>query len=208
MNSGNHIARAGQASDQRSWALRRWWFIVWLGLWCGLGFATVAPAQTISKEYQLKAAFLYNFTKFVEWPTNRFAAADSPIIIGVLGVNPFADELAKAVAGRTQNGHGFLVTNFVSVEAAGTAHLLFVTRGHEPALQGRWAELHAAGVLTVGESAEFAAAAGVINFTTEADKIRFEINLETAELGGLKISSKLLQLAKTVRRKPTSPAAP
>lgn len=170
-----------------------------------LGLLLISPpcfaAETISKEYQLKAAFLYNFTKFVEWPAPALAAKDSPIIIGVLGKNPFGDELAKLVQERTVNGHPFIVQQLASVNEATNVNLLFVPRGQESLLTDRLPGLQAAGALTVGESEAFAAMAGIVNFTMEADKIRFEINLEEAERGGLKISAQLLKLAKTVRRK-------
>lgn len=161
-------------------------------------------AEPVTKEYQLKAAFLYNFTKFVDWPTNRLGNQNDPIRIGVLGTNPFGEELAKAVEGRTQNGHPFLVTNLTAATEAAAVHLLFVPRGQEAALEVVAAD---AGLLTVGESEAFAQQGGVITFTMEAEKIRFEINLDAAEKGGLKISSRLLQLAKVVRHKP-SPGSP
>lgn len=174
-------------------------------LWPGLLLALMVPllghAESISKEYQLKAAFLYNFTKFVEWPTNRFATTNAPIVIGVLGPNPFGAELAKAVQDRTQNGREYVVTNLTDVAAGVDVHLLFVPRGQEERLDDQLPTLHAAGVLTVGETPTFAELSGIITFTMESDKIRFEIHLDEAERGRLKISSKLLQLAKVVRRK-------
>jgi hypothetical protein len=167
----------------------------------GLGVLSAAGAELVTKEYQLKAAFLYNFTKFVDWPPHRFASPQAPLVIGVLGKNPFGADLAKAIHGRKQDGHSFIVTNLTSASAATGVHVLFVPSGEEGLLTNQLAQLHAADVLTVGESEAFAQAGGIITFTTEADKIRFEINLPAAETAGLKISSKLLQLAKTPRRK-------
>jgi hypothetical protein len=179
------------------------WFSWLLGGLLGWLLAACAwGAEPVSKEYQLKAAFLYNFTKFVDWPPNRFATTNEPFVIGVLGSNPFGAELAKAVQGRTHNGHAFVVTNLTEISAATNVHLLFVPKGQEPALTGQPGATQAAAVLTVGESEAFTAAGGIITFTTEADKIRFEVNLSAAEQGGVKISSKLLQLAKVVRPKP------
>lgn len=173
--------------------------LLWVSLVLFAGAGTAA--EPVSKEYQLKAAFLYNFTKFVDWPTNRLATKDEPIIIGVLGNNPFGDELAKAVEGRRQNGHAFLVTNITAVSAARDAHVLFVPRGQEAWLEEQGAGLLAAGVLTVGETEAAEKLGSVITFTTEAEKIRFEINLAAVDQGGFKVSSKLLQLAKVVRNK-------
>lgn len=158
-------------------------------------------AETPSKEYQLKAAFIYNFTKFVDWPTNRFATKDSPITIGVLGKNPFGEELTKAVAGRTVNGRSYEVKVLTTVSEATKVDLLFVPRGQEALLNDQLPALQGAGVLTVGESEAFAKLGGIINFTTEADKLRLEINLDEAERGGLKIRAQLLKLAKIVGRK-------
>lgn len=201
MTTGSNIENAAQRrflfSPTICWA--RTFVLFWMCLSC---FAASGSAtEPVSKEYQLKAAFLYNFTKFVEWPTNRLVVKDEPIVIGVLGNNPFGKELAKAVEGRTQNGHPFLVSNLTAASEAKTVHLLFVPRGQETAFEEQGVAALAAGVLTVGESEAFARLGGIISFTTEADKIRFEINLDEAEQNGLKISSKLLQLAKAVRHK-------
>ncbi len=159
-------------------------------------------AEPVSKEYQLKAAFLYNFTKFVmEWPTNRFGTKDAPITIGILGPNPFGAELARAVQDRNVNGRSFIITNLTEAAAAPQVDVLFVPRGQEARFLSAFPELQAAGVLTVGESEAFATSGGLINFTTEADKIRFEINLEAAEQRGFKFSSQLLKVAKIRNRK-------
>jgi hypothetical protein len=200
MVTGTPIPNLGRARSR--WARTGGWrILLWFCLLWG-GSQPPVHAQSVTKEYQLKAAFLYNFTKFIEWPPQRFATPTSPIIIGVLGDNPFGAELMKAVADRTQNGHTFVVTNLASINDATAVHLLFVPRGGETQLKDQLPELHAAGVLTVGENEAFATMAGIITFSMEADKIRFEVNMEAAERAGLKVSSKLLQLAKVVRRKP------
>lgn len=169
-------------------------------------FSLLAPssfsAEPVSKEYQLKAAFLYNFTKFVmEWPTNRFATKESPITIGILGENPFGEELARAVQDRNVNGRSFLVKTLKDASQSAQVDVLFVPRGQEDLFQKECPALRTVGVLTVGESPAFAAAGGLINFTTETDKIRFEINLDAAEQCGFKFSSQLLKVAKINRQK-------
>lgn len=194
--TSNTSITTGQRRLLRVATWRRW--IVLLALsWSFI--ATSWSAEPVSKEYQLKAAFLYNFTKFVEWPTNRFATTNEPLVLGVLGDNPFGAELTKAVQGRTQNGRALVVSNLTQTALATNVHLLFVPRGQELFFERQLAPLHTAGVLTIGESELFANQEGIITFTTEADKIRFEINLAATETTGLKISSKLLHLAKTVR---------
>jgi hypothetical protein len=168
-----------------------------LGL--ALGAVTAAGAELISKEYQIKAAFLYNFTKFVEWPTDRFVSKDAPLVIGVLGKNPFGDELATLVRDRRVNGHPISIVQLQSAaEIAGT-HVVFIAAGEESrlgSLNGLWPP----GVLAVGESTRFATF-GAVNFTKVDDKVRFEIDISVAERGGLKISAQLQKLASSVRRK-------
>lgn len=158
--------------------------------------------SAVSKEYQIKAAFIYNFTKFVEWPARSFAGTNSPIVIGVMGRNPFADELEKIAKDHTVNGRVILVKNLTSAAEVETVHLLFINAGEED----RWNEvlksLRKSAVLTVGESERFAELGGIINFTLQGDKVRLEINLDTMEQAGLKINAQLLKLATVVRRKP------
>ncbi len=168
-----------------------------------MGFA----AEPVSKEYQLKAAFIYNFTKFVDWPAQRSGSKDLPFTIGVFGKNPFGDELNKLAQGRSVNGRPMIIKNITSTNEAVSVDLLFVSSGQEELLGKLLVAIQGAGVLTIGESKAFADHGGIINFVTEADKIRFEINLDEAERGGLKLRAQLLNLAKNVRRK-SEPAKP
>lgn len=168
--------------------------VLCFGSWTALG-----ADAAVSKEYQLKAAFLYNFTKFIEWPPQRFPDETSPFIIGVLERNPFGDELERVVKGRILNGRAIVVKLIHTAEEALTVHLLFVPSGLENRLPA--AVWQNAAVVAVGESEAFAALGGTIVFTREADKVRFAINLESTERNGLKISAQLLKLASDVRRK-------
>jgi len=183
------------------------WFIKTLvpaaALAVSLGFA----AETVTKEYQLKAAFIYNFTKFVDWPVQRSGSKDRPFTIGVFGKNPFGDELNKLAQGRSVNGRSMVIKNITSTNEAVSVDLLFVSSGQEESLGKFLITIQGEGVLTIGESKSFAEYGGIINFVTEADKIRFEINLDEAERGGLKLRAQLLKLAKNVRRK-AEPAQP
>ncbi len=166
-------------------------------------FASALPAQ-ISKEYQLKAAFLFNFTKFVEWPAARFAGAESPIVIAVVGRNPFGDELEKIVRDRTVNGRRLVIVRFDTADEALQVHAVFIAVGEEPLVEKQIGPLIDAGVLVVGESERLAALGGAVTFKTTDDKVRFEINLAAAKRGGLKVSAQLLRLATAVRRQPGS----
>lgn len=171
-------------------------------LWCGLLFAGLVPATAeITKEYQVKAAFLYNFTKFVEWPADRFAETQRPIVIGLLGRDPFDGELARIVEGRKINGRDIVIRLVASEVEMLSADLIFVSVGQESHLRGLVGTLPQAGILTVGESPEFAAAGGMITFVLERDKVRFQINQAASEQAGLKINAQLLKLATTVQRK-------
>lgn len=162
--------------------------------------AAALPAHAeVSKEYQVKAAFVYNFTKFVEWPREHFGDDHRAIVIAVLGQNPFGDELEKILRDRKVGGRELIIKTLASVDDARTADVLFVCDGEEKHLEAVWPSLHAAGVLTIGESTDFAAQ-GMITFVLEGDKVRFAVNLASVERAHLKFSAQLLKLATTVRR--------
>ena len=164
-----------------------------------LGLSALTLRGEVSKEYQIKAAFLYNFTKFVEWPPASFANETSPIVIGVVGRNPFDRELEKILQGRTVQGRPIVVKPVATPGDLAATHLLFVPAGEETRVApAAWQK---SAIIVVGESEAFTAQGGTITFTQEADKIRFAINLEAAERVGLRISSQLLKLASSVRRK-------
>ena len=154
-----------------------------------------------SREYQIKAAFVFNFTKFIEWPAERFAAPDSPVVIGVFGKNPFGNSLAETVKNK-RIGNRTLVVQFINTSVEATnCHLLFLPVGEEKALAEMQPLLVAAGVITVGETELFARQQGVINFVMDGDKLSFDLNMETANHAHLKINAQLQQLARKVRRK-------
>lgn len=163
-----------------------------------LGLGVLPLCAEVSKEDQIKAAFLFNFTKFVEWPQECFADDSSPLVIAVLGTNQFGDELSKVVRDRKVNGRDIVVTTVTSLAAPRAFHLLFVNAQAEAQFRGHLGRLRAAGVLTVGESEHFIAGGGIIVFTLEADKVRFEINQTAAEQARLKLSAQLLKLATVV----------
>ena len=170
-----------------------------LGLLGVGGHAARAANTEISKEYQLKAAFLYNFTKFIEWPAGSFADDTSPILIGVMGRNPFGDELENIVKDRTVNGRAIKVRLIRAADEVPAVQLLFVPAGEEASLaRTAWKDT---AVVAVGESAAFTALGGTITFVEEADKLRFEIDIAAAERGHVKISAQLQKLATVVRHR-------
>ncbi len=148
-----------------------------------------------SKEYRLKAAFLYNFTKFVDWPPGRFPSADSPIVIGILGENPFGEELETIVRDRRVNGRTLAVRLVATADEAASVHILFVGAGQEAGLPAMLELLRRNNVLTVGEAPDFAVLGGIITFVLDGDKIRFAIDLSSGKRAGVALRAQLLNLA-------------
>ena len=160
-----------------------------LAIACGL--AQESPPT----EPQLKAAFLLNFAKFVEWPPASFAEARSPILLGILGNNPFGDALEETIRGKTINNRPLMVKQFRLAAEATNCHILFIGASEKARLPETLAALRGTSVLTVGEMDRFTETGGMINFVRQGNKIRFQINEVAAKSVGLKISSKLLSLA-------------
>jgi len=172
-------------------------FLGLIGLWIGLQ-AGMLGAQEISREYQLKAVFLYRFTQFVDWPATAFPSPDSPIIIGVLGGNPFGEHLRAAVRDERVHNRRLIVQEYQRSQEAKNCHLLFISAAEAPRLEKTLAALKGGSILTVGEPEGFVLRGGMIQFVTEQNRIRFRINLQAARAANLQISSKLLELAEVV----------
>ncbi|MGH9358491.1 MAG: YfiR family protein [Terriglobia bacterium] len=168
-----------------------------------LGFAlsiiiaggTSALAQHVS-EYAVKAAFVYDFAKFVTWPPGVFKSAASPVRICVLGDNPFGDALAQITSGKTFNGRAFAVAYLKDVQAARDCQIVFISRSERRRLPAILSNVGKS--LTVGDTDDFARQGVMINLFLEADKVRFAINPAAAARAGISISSQLLSLAKIV----------
>jgi len=149
-------------------------------------------------EYQVKAAFLFNFAKFVEWPSSSFANASAPLRICVFGRDPFGDELRNITKDKTVNGRRLEVDQGMDLQAARTCHILFIASSETPRLKEIFEGLRGTEALTVGDTKGFVEQGGMINFVLEHERVQFEVNRKAAEDGGLKISSKLLAVAKLV----------
>jgi hypothetical protein len=160
-----------------------------------------ARAQA-AEEYELKAAFLYNFAKFVDWPPAAFPDPNASFRICVLGKDPFGGSLQDAVGGEEIAGHKLIVvrTNFLPKPAG--CQILFISRSERDQTAQILLAVKDSPVLTVGDSPGFLEQGGVINFLLEGTKVRFEINNEAAVRARLTISSKLLQLARRVVANP------
>ncbi len=158
--------------------------------------AGTAHAQT-SEQYRLKAAFLYNFAKFVQWPAQSFQNPADPFSICIYGQNPFGDSLAQATAGKTIDGHPIRIRPLGDSQAAG-CQILFVSDADRKRVKSTIDRVHGAGVLTVSDEPGFAARGGVINFKIDGNHLKFQINLSAAAEQKLTVSSKLLSLAEII----------
>jgi hypothetical protein len=157
----------------------------------------VLPGQA-EDERRVKALFLFNFAKFVEWPS---PLPPGPIRIGVVGDENFADILEKIVSGKIVEGHAFAVERSAGDAPPQNCQIVFIPGSERKRMRPILDALQASPVLTVGETRGFAEAGGVINFEIVDNKVRFEINLEAASRARLKLSSKLLSLAKIVHER-------
>ena len=159
-------------------------------------WAVVAPSSGSGdapySEYDIKAAFLVNFAKYVEWPEAAFPETDSPFRIGILGANPFGDTLAELAGEQDIGGRKMEVEMADDVNELADCHIVFA--GGSPDL----APLAEKPVLTVGEQKGFTEQGGVVNFVIVETKVRFEISLKSAKRNDLKVSSRLLKLATKV----------
>lgn len=172
--------------------ISRMWIVLWFAAVFSL--APVVRAQSASqREYEIKAAYLYNFIKYVDWPSYG-----DTITIGVLGGNPFGPALAP-LNGKIVKGRRLVVRELDSVRDAQKCQIIFVSASERQRLQEIFETLRSARVLTVGETQGFADGGGMINFIEENNKVRFEINAGAARRTGLNISSELLKLAKLVK---------
>jgi len=180
---------------------------LWLGFLLQAALLGHWPAQAQENrppDYRVKAAFLYNFGKFVEWPAAAFASTNAPLVIGVLGGDPFHGDCERIVANKSINGHPVIVRQIGHPISAGqtpdysdlkSCHILFISASGPGNLPDILDALKGAGVLTVTDNPDHFAASGVIiNFVMENESVRFEINDDAARRAGLKISSKLLML--------------
>jgi hypothetical protein len=147
-------------------------------------------------EYQLKAVYLFNFAKFVEWPAAAFSAPSAPLIIGVIGKNPFGDFLENTVRGKALNGHPLAVREIRASNETTNCHILFISTSEQKRVPEILKSLQNAPILTVSEMDHFTETGGMINFVWVEKTIHFQINDAIAKNAGLKIGSKLLGLAR------------
>jgi len=156
-------------------------------------------AEVADTEHQVKAAFLFNFAQFIEWPPNAFTSTNAPISIGILGADPFGESLDETVRGETIQGRTLVVRRSRRIEDLKDCQMIFVCRSEKRNLDEIFAALKSKPVLTVGETEGFAQRGGGINFYRDGNKVRFEINPAVTRRNGLRVSSELLSLGKIVK---------
>lgn len=169
-----------------------------LGIALVFGSRSQAAGEAFAREYEIKAVFLFNFAQFVEWPPEAFHGAKDPLVIGILGDDPFGTYMDEAVRGETVNGRPFVIRRFKRRDEISECHILFISRSEEAHLDQIIGALTGRSILTVGDMDEFSRRGGMIHFVTEDKKVRLRINIGAAKLAGLKISSKLLRPAQIV----------
>lgn len=157
---------------------------------------TVPAENDIPLEYQIKAAFLFNFAKYVEWPPAALANAETPFAIGVLGEDPFGAVLDQAVRDKKIKDRAFVVRRGDDPADLADCHIVFMGGAGARERARALSLFRQRPVLTVGEQEDFTRAGGVMSFFMSDNKVSFEINLAAAERARLKISSQLLRLNK------------
>jgi hypothetical protein len=178
--------------------------------WAPATFAQ-APDSSVSSEYLIKAGFIFNFAKFVEWPSNAFAQPDSPIVIGILGTDPFGSIIDKIVQDKKIGMRGFVVKRLkwgTDLKELKECKILFVGASEKAHMDELVQIVKGLPILTVGETPGFAERGGVIRFVLEDNRIRFEVNVVAAQQADLTISSRLLTLARIIQQSAVDPRKP
>jgi hypothetical protein len=180
---------------------QRFFFAVGVGLVLfGFGLK-ISRGQPVSHEYPLKAVFLLNFAQFTNWPTNAFAKPDSPIVVGVLGRDPFGAVLDAVVQNEVVNGRKFVVERYLRIENMQTCHILFISQSEVNHLDQIIGALKDRPILTVSEIDGSAYRGTCVRFITENNKIHLRINTDALQAAQLAMSSKILRVAELVSSK-------
>jgi hypothetical protein len=156
-----------------------------------------AVGQTRTSEYNVKAAFLYNFAQFVEWPVDAFRG-ETPFVIGILGDDPFGSFLDQTVSGEKVKGRPIIIQRYRDLKDIRNCHILFITSKEADRIKDILPLLARKNTLTVSDHPFFAKAGGMIRFMTRDNKIKLQINPTAAKAVDLNISSKLLRVAEIV----------
>ena len=162
------------------------------------GSAGAVPEEP-PDEYQVKAAFLFNFAKLVEWPAELSGAPNGPVTVCILGLDPFGRSLADTLSGRSIGGRPLVVRHIANMKQVSGCQILFIGSDENKRSHPLLPELGIPGILTIGESDAPDGGGVIINFRLDSGKVRFDINLDAADHEKLRISSRLLSLAHLVQ---------
>jgi YfiR/HmsC-like len=178
------------------------------GLWSvaavlALSAQPAASQNVQASASQVQAVFLFNFAQFVDWPPEAFADPQTPVVIAILGKDPFGTFLDETVRGEVVRGRTFRIDRYRRLEEVKDCHILFISRSESKRLESIVAALKDRPILTVSNADDFARPGGIIRFILEQSKIRLSVDLEAAHAARLTFSSKLLRSAEIV-----SPARP
>lgn len=169
--------------------------ICWLTL--NPSFAQTSPAP----EQQVKAAYIYNFTRFVDWPLEAFRAADAPFVIGILGNDPVSTILDDLVKDEKIGDHNITVEHYTDLKQVGNCNILFISAEEAFKNSKLITSINRRGILTVSDVADFSKWGGIVRFYKEASKLRLQINPAEAKAAQLSISSKLLSISSIYKAK-------
>lgn len=158
-----------------------------------------AQGTGVPTEYQVKAAFLFNFTQFVEWPPSAFSDPSAPFVIGVIGQDPFGNYLDQIVANEKVAGHNLKVMRYQEGKEIRNCQVLFISSYDSDRTRSILAQVSDRSILTVGETYNFIDLGGMVRFFIKDSRIRFQINQNAAKAVQLVVSSKLLRVAETNR---------
>ena len=203
MRSSCRIGRTGAAMSTVR-GVSRWWVIRCLAFFALLlslhllGGGRRSGAQTANEEYRVKAAFIFHFAQLVDWPSSGQTGAENSLLLCTLGEDPFQGTLEGTVAGKAIGNRVIRIPHLGEPQDMQACQILFLGRAQSKHIPTLVADLHNAPILTVGETAGFLDAGGMICFLLEENKVRFDINLDAAESAKLKIGSRLLILAEHV----------
>ena len=157
----------------------------------------VESAYAATVEYEVKAAFIHNFTQFIDWPPGAFEGEKSPFRIGILG-SGLIDKPLMDLNGKKVNQRSLEISRVQNLEKISQYHVIFVNPSENKRTQSILQTLKGTGILTIGDTPGFAEQCGVVNFYLKSGKVRFEVNIEASQRENLKISSRLLRLARIV----------
>jgi hypothetical protein len=188
-----------QRRGHRRGHLRRWLAAVAVA-WALIGLSSVQGQHAKPSEYEVKATYLYNFSRFVEWPAQGVQTHSDSFAICVLGDNPFGPALNATVAQETISGKSVVAKEISAPQDAVNCSVLFISSSEAKRLKEILTSLGTASVLTVSDLPKFTQHGGMVEFILDGNKVRFEVNSATAERAGLTLSSELLKVAVNVRR--------